>query len=124
MCDYQFLTKKKALIYIVVNLVLYDSEGNNSVIGYNNIKLTETANRTNPNHVTLPESAYDQEGALWYVVVVIFVYSLSIVFLVITLVKKNGKYRTMDSDLVKFLKGLEDARQEAEEQKVMRLRLR
>ena len=61
---------------------------------------------------------------LWYVVAVIFVYSLSIVFLGIALVKKKGKYRTMDSDLVKFLKGLEDDRQEAEEQKVMRLRLR
>ena len=108
----------------VVNLVLYDSESNNSVVSYNNIKLINTANRTNPNHVTLSESAYDQEGALWYVVVVIFVYSLSIVFLVISLVKKKGKYRTMDSDLVKFMKGLEDARQEAENQKVLRLRLR
>ena len=112
-----------------VHLVLYDSAGNGSVVLYGNIEIKETKsiNDTTSADVNLPGSrgfVYDQQGALWYVLSVMVVYSLSMVFLVITLVRRKGKYRNMDSEVSKFMKGLENARQQAREDEVIRMRLR
>ena len=112
-----------------VHLVLYDSPDNQSVVLYGNIKIkqTKSINDTTSGDVNMSGSrgfVYDQQGALWYVVSVMVVYSLSMVFLVITLVRRKGKYRNMDSEVSKFMKGLENARQQSREDEVRRMRLR
>ena len=93
-----------------VHLVLFDSADNGNVVLYGDIKIkeTKTINDTTSGDVSLSGSrgfVYDQQGALWYVLTVMVVYSLSMVFLVMTLVRRKGKYRNMDSEVSKFMKG-------------------
>ena len=110
-----------------VHLVLFDSADNGSVVLYGNIKIKETKTINDTGEGNLSGSrgfVYDQQGVRWYVVSVMVVYSLSMVFLVITLVRRKGKYRNMDSEVSKFMKGLENARQQAREDEVRRMRLR
>ena len=110
-----------------VHLVLFDSADNGSVVLYGNIEIKETKKINDTGEGNLSGSrgfVYDQQGALWYVISVMVVYSLSMVFLVITLVRRKGKYRNMDSEVSKFMKGLENARQQAREDEVRRMRLR
>lgn len=66
---------------------------------------------------------YDQQGALWYVITVILVYSLSMFFLIATVVKRGSRNEVTDRDVDKYLKGLDVARQTARRETVLRVRL-
>lgn len=77
------------------------------------------------NLTTTPSTApYDGTGALWFVVAVILVYSLSMFMIIVTLARRKSEHKNMDLEVDRYIKGLETARQRAREESVLRMRLR
>ena len=64
-----------------------------------------------------PKNNYDDSGALYYVVIVIFLYGFSIIMLIGSQVRKN----TMDSRISGYLKEMPNVRKREEKVKVMQM---
>ena len=90
-------------------------------VGVNSISMNDTAfnQSEQENHVN-----YDSLGALWFVVTVILVYSLSMFMIVITFTRHKSENKRKDIEVASYLKGLEGARRQAREEQVLRMRLR
>ena len=110
-----------------VNFVYFDYNQNTTVVLRGSIHIKDNPSGDQDDVTaspTLGGALYDQQGALWYVIVVIFVYSLSMLFLIAMFVKRKGNNKTIDSEVAKFLKGLDGARQRATVERVLRMRLK
>ena len=60
-------------------------------------------------YVMFPQ-VYDDQGALMYVVAVIIVYSLSMFFLVAALLRRKSAHKSLDGQVMHYMKGLDAAR--------------
>ena len=67
---------------------------------------------------------YDGEGAMLYIVAVLVVYSLSIFILIGTVINKKSSSMETDSQIENFMKGLEYARQQHQQNQVVYARLK
>ena len=59
-----------------------------------------------------PQAPYDGTGALMFVVAVIVVYSLSMFFIVATLLRRKSSKKSLDGQVNQYIKGLEAAREQ------------
>lgn len=57
-------------------------------------------------------AAYDGTGALMFVIAVIVVYSLSMFFIVATLLRRKSSKKSLDGQVNRYIKGLEAAREQ------------
>ena len=79
-------------------------------------------NTSSPGGATLRQ--YDSDGAVMYVISVLVVYSLSIFLLIVMLARRKPSSMDLDSQVTTYMKGLEYARKQHQQDQVLYARLK
>ena len=112
-----------------MEFVFFDKELNKSVVLHGSVSVVHTnvsggtpANRSSSS--TGSPKTYNASGAMAFAVAVIVVYSMSVLLLVLMLSRRKTHGKGLDTEVGRFFKGLENARQQDKTDRVRRMRLR